>query len=270
MSGFDIGGGKAMRLILVGWGAIAQRIAQDLPQGVDLVAVGLRPQSLADLPPRVTRIDGPEALAALSPDLVIETAGRAAVAPWGLAALSAGADFVPISTSALVDGVLLGQLTDAARAAGRQVVIAPGALGGMDALSAAALLPLALVRHEIVKPPAAWRGTAAETLVDLDALAAPTTFWQGSASDAATRFPQNANVAAITALAGLGLQATQIALIADPTASRNAHRVHAEGDFGSLRIELSNRPMARNPKTSELTALSLLRLLRNRVNPLVI
>lgn len=259
-----------MRLILVGWGAIAQRIAQDLPQGVDLIAVGLRPQSQADLPAGILRLNAPEAMSDLDPDLVIETAGRAAVEPWGLAALTAGADFVPISTSALVDAALLQRLTDAARVAGRQVVIAAGALGGMDALSAAALLPLAKVRHEIVKPPAAWRGTEAERLTDLAALTGPTTFWQGTAAEAAARFPQNANVAAISALAGLGMQATELALIADPNAAHNAHHLYAEGDFGSLRIELSNRPMAQNPKTSELTALSLLRLLRNRVNPLVI
>jgi aspartate dehydrogenase len=164
----------------------------------------------------------------------------------------------------------LAALVDAARGAGRQVLIPPGAIGGIDALAAAARLPLAQVRHEIVKPPAAWRGTEAEALCDLAGLAAPVTFWQGPAAEAATRFPQNANVAAITALAGLGMQATQVALVADPGALRNAHRVMATGDFGSLTVVLENRPMASNPKTSELTALSLLRLVANRINPLVI
>ena len=61
-----------------------------------------------------------------------------------------------------------------------------------------------------------------------------------------------------------------VALVADPGAARNAHRVTASGDFGRMAIQLENRPMASNPKTSELTALSLVRLLANRVNPMVI
>lgn len=259
-----------LRLILVGWGAIAQRVAGLLPEGAALVGVGLRPGSVAALPDGVARIAAPEGVAALAPDLVIEAAGRAAVAPWGLASLNAGADFAPASTSALTDTAVLDGLVAAARGAGRQMLIPPGALGGIDALAAAARLPLARVRHEIIKPPAAWKGTEAEALCDLGALTAPVTFWQGAAADAARRFPQNANVAAITALAGLGMAATEVALVADPAAARNAHRISAEGDFGTLSVVLENRPMATNPKTSELTALSLVRLIANRINPVVI
>ena len=259
-----------MQLVLVGWGAIAQRVAGMLPDGVVLAGVGLRPGSGAVLPDGVARIAGPEGLAAVAPGLVIEAAGRAAVGPWGMAALAAGADYAPVSTSALTDAGLLAALVGAAREAGRQVLIPPGALGGIDALAAAARLPMASVRHEIVKPPGAWKGTEAEVLCDLGALAGPVVFWQGPAAEAAARFPQNANVAAISALAGIGMERTEVALVADPWAVRNAHRVTAEGDFGTLRVSLENRPMASNPKTSELTALSLVRLIANRVNPLVI
>ena len=259
-----------MRLVLVGWGAIAQRVAGMLPDGVVLAGVGLRPGSGAVLPDGVARIEGPDGLAAVAAALVIEAAGRAAVGPWGMAALAAGADYAPVSTSALTDAGLLDALVASAQAAGRQVLIPPGALGGIDALAAAARLPMASVRHEIVKPPAAWKGTEAEVLCDLGALTGPVVFWQGPAAQAAARFPQNANVAAISALAGIGMERTQVALVADPGAARNAHRVTAEGDFGTLRVALENRPMASNPKTSELTALSLVRLIANRVSPLVI
>jgi aspartate dehydrogenase len=259
-----------MRLVLVGWGAIAQRVAGMLPDGVVLAGVGVRPGSGAVLPDGVARIEGPEGLALVVPALVIEAAGRAAVGPWGMAALAAGADYAPVSTSALTDAGLLAALVEAARAAGRQVLIPPGALGGIDALAAAARLPMASVRHEIIKPPAAWKGTEAEALCDLGTLRGPVVFWQGPAVQAAARFPQNANVAAISALAGIGMDRTQVALVADPGAARNAHRVTAEGDFGTLRVSLENRPMASNPKTSELTALSLVRLIANRVRPLVI
>lgn len=259
-----------LRLVLVGWGAIAQRVAALLPEGVVLAGVGLRPGSTADLPDGVVRLDSPEGLAGLAADLVIEAAGRAAVAPWGCAALAAGADFAPASTSALTDAALLDRLVATARQSSRQLVIPPGALGGIDALAAARVLPLSEVRHEIIKPPAAWAGTEAETLCDLRKLTDAVAFFEGSADQAAARFPQNANVAAITALAGLGMARTVVALVADPGAARNAHHVTATGDFGRMTIRLENRPMTTNPKTSELTALSLVRLVANRVNPMVI
>lgn len=259
-----------MRLVLVGWGAIGAEVARllaDRKAPVDLVGVGLR-NADRDLPCPV--ITAPADLAALRPDLVVEAAGRAAVMPWGEAALAAGADFAPASTSAFADDTALDRLLALARAHGRQVLIPPGALGGMDALAAAARLPLASVIHEVTKPARAWAGTEAETLCDLADLTAPQVFFQGPAREAARRFPQNANVALTTALAGMGPDATTIRLIADPTATANRHRVIATGDFGRMEITLDNAPLASNPKSSALTALSLVRLIENRANPLVI
>ena len=50
--------------------------------------------------------------------------------------MRAGADFAPASTSAFAEEGNLEQLLIMARAAGKQILIPPGALGGMDALSA--------------------------------------------------------------------------------------------------------------------------------------
>lgn len=263
-----------MRLVLVGWGAIGAEVARLLAARnapVDLVGVAVRTASdLADLPATAALITDPAQLAALKPDLVVEAAGRAAVMPWGEAALSAGADFAPASTSAFADEGNLDRLLSLAQTAGRQILIPPGALGGIDALAAASRMPLASVIHSITKPALAWRGTAAETLCDLGSLSAPTAFFEGPARQAAHDFPQNANVALITALAGIGPDKTLIRLIADPTASANRHHILAQGDFGRMEITLDNLPLQSNPKSSALTALSLVRLIENRANPLVI
>lgn len=259
-----------MRLVLIGWGAIGTEVARLLAARaapVDLVAVAVRDVG-RQLPHAV--ITSPAELASLRPDLVVEVAGRAAVMPWGEAALAAGADFAPASTSAFADAGTLDQLRAIARAHRRQILIPPGALGGIDALSAAARLPLAQVTHEVTKPALAWRGTKAETLCDLGGLTAPHCFFEGSARQAAQQFPQNANVAMITALAGLGPDATTLRLIADPAATANRHRVLATGDFGRMEITLDNLALAHNPKSSALTALSLVRLIENRANPVVI
>lgn len=269
MSGFDL------PIALIGWGAIGSRVADLLAERrapVRLMAVGLRHGSSprSPLPPGVEQVSDPASLIALRPALVIEVAGRAAVAPWALPVLEAGIDVAVSSTSALVDPALLDRLTGAARAARAQLIVPPGALGGIDALAAAARLPLDRVRHEVVKPPRAWKGTSAESLLDLDALTEATTFFEGPAGQAATDFPQNANVAAISALAGIGLDRTTVALIADPGAAVNRHRITAEGAFGRMEAVFDNRPLATNPKSSEMTALSLVRLIENRASPLVI
>jgi hypothetical protein len=57
------------------------------------------------------------------------------------------------------------------------------------------------VEHQIVKPPVAWRGSLAETLCDLDSLTEPKAFFSRSASETASQFSKNANVAMTTALA---------------------------------------------------------------------
>ena len=192
------------------------------------------------------------------------------LADWGHAALAAGHDFAVSSTSAFVDEALFADLLALAKANRAHLIIPPGALGGMDALSAASRLPLRSVRHEIIKPPAAWKGTGAAALCDLDALTTAHIFFEGTAREAADEYPKNANVAVISALAGIGLDRTTVALVADPGADMNSHSVTAEGDFGRMEIRLDNRPLATNPKSSEMTALSLVRLIETRAGGLVI
>ena len=244
--------GYRLRVVLVGWGAIATRVADLLAQrgsAVEIAAVAVRDASVPrkGLPEGARLIAAPEDLADLKADLLVEAAGRAAVPPWAAAGLRFGWDVALSSTSALTDAAVLAQLT-----------------------ALAAQLGLTEVRHEIVKPALAWRGTAAETLCDLAALTAPFTFFEGTARAAADAYPHNANSAVISALAGLGLDHTTLALTADPDARLNAHRIHAVGDFGTLTMVLENRPLATNPKSSEMTALSLLRLIENRTSQVVI
>lgn len=274
MSASEWTGGRRLRLAFIGWGAIATRVAALLAERcapVEIVAVAVRDASRArpDLPVGARLISEPNGLAGLGLDMVIEAAGRPSVPAWGEAALRHARRFAVSSTSAFCDEPLLTRLVAIARENGSQIVIPPGALGGMDALAAASAVRIDEVVHSIVKPPRAWRGTAAETLLDLDALTEAKTFFSGTAREAADAFPRNANVAVISALAGIGLDRTRVELVADPAESRNSHRLSASGAFGRMTMLFENEPLEANPKSSELTALNLVRLVENQLAPLV-
>ncbi|QOF72117.1 aspartate dehydrogenase [Aminobacter sp. SR38] len=266
---------RRLRLCFVGWGAIASRVGELLaerqPAGVEIVAVAVRDPELErpGLPASARLITGPHELAGLDIDMVIEVAGRPAVAIWGEAALRHASSFVVSSASAFTDDALLGLLLAVAEKTGSRIVVPSGALGDLGALAAASALPLDEVRHTIVKPPLAWKGTRAAEMIDLDRLARRTEFFAGTARQAAEAFPQNANVAVISALSGIGLDRTRLVLVADPSAARNIHEISAAGAFGTLDLRLENEPLRTNPKSSEMTALSLVRLIENAVAPLV-
>lgn len=265
---------KPLRLALIGWGAINRRVAELLAErsngDITIVAIAVRnPDAAGGIPAGTKLITTPDELTGLDLDLIVEAAGREAVGIWGEAALAHAPAFAIASTSAFCDDALLDRLIASADRQGSQLLIPPGALAGIDGIAAAALLPLDEVVHRIVKPPAAWRGTSAESLTALDTLTEPMTFFSGTAREAASRFPQNANVAVISALAGIGLDRTRVELVADPAASGNGHQLSARGAFGKLDIAIENRPLASNPKSSEMTALGLVRLIENRVRTLV-
>jgi aspartate dehydrogenase len=214
--------------------------------------------------PQAQILSVPAELASVDADLVVEAAKREAVLPWGEVALRTAGAFVVSSSSAFTDDTVLDRLKSDAARHGSQLIISPGAVAGIEAIAAAARLGLDLLVHTIVKPPASWRGTPAETLVSLDTLREPVTFFTGSARDAAARFPANANVTVVTALSGArGLDATRVELVADPGSAANRHIIRAAGAFGRLSVEIENRPLAANPRSSELAALALVRLIED-------
>ncbi|HEY6643927.1 aspartate dehydrogenase [Povalibacter sp.] len=265
---------KPLRIALIGWGAINRRVAELLSlrssDAVSIVAIGKRDTaSVASAPANARIVTTPEELAAFDLDLVVEAASREAVDIWGESALRTASALVVTSTSAFCDTSLLDRLVRVAEAHGSQLIVPPGALAGIDALSAASALPLDSVVHRIVKPPAAWRGTAAESLIALDRLTHAVTFYSGTAREAATLFPKNANVTVIAALAGIGLDRTRVELAADPDVRDNVHMLSVAGAFGRLEIRIENRPLAANPKSSEMAALSLVRIVENRAKALV-
>jgi len=262
-----------MKLALVGCGAIGGAVLELLraDTAIEVVAIVVREGSAA----ASTRAQGLAPGAAIvhgvpwsDVDLVVEAAGHAAIEQHVLPALARGVDGIVTSVGALsIEGVPE-RLEAAARDGGSKVQLIAGAIGAIDALSAARIGGLDHVRYTGRKPPAAWAGTPAEAHVDLQTLTSEVVIFEGTAREAARLYPRNANVAATVSFAGLGLDRTQVRLIADPAVTQNVHLLEARGAFGEIELRMRNEPLASNPKTSALTVFSLVRAIRERVGPI--
>lgn len=204
------------------------------------------------------------------PDFVVEAAGQDAVRLYGAKILEAGIDFGITSVGALTDDCLHASLLQAARSSGAQLHILPGAVGGVDILSAARASGIDEVIYTSYKPPSAWKQTDAETVVDLDRLTEPFTFFIGSARLASSSYPKNANVAATIALAGIGLDKTIVRLIADPTIDKNIHELRFTSACANASIRIEGNPSPDNPKTSQTAGYSLVRFVLNHINQEVV
>lgn len=263
-----------MHLGLVGYGNIGAALLDLLEGGgVERVTLLVRPERNAELGAGLAGVEivtEAREMIARRPDLLVECAGHGAVREAVVPALQAGIDVVVVSVGALSDPALEAALRAGARAGGARMILPAGAVGGIDLLAAMAPAGDLRVRYTGTKPPRAWRGTPAEAALDLDALAAPAAFFSGSAREVARAYPKNANVAATLALAGAGLDATEVTLVADPDATGNRHAYSVSSPLGEFEVRIDNRASGGNAKTSAATIYSVLREIRNRMGPVVI
>lgn len=257
---------RPQELTLIGFGAIGRAVYQRMQAhaGVRITHIVVSVAKVAALQAELgSGVTVTHQVPPATP-LVLECAGHTALTDHVLPALRCGIECAVLSMGALSAPGLPEQLQAAAEQGGTQLHLLAGAIGGIDALAAARQAGLDSVTYIGRKPPAGWRGSPAEQLVNLDTLTEPTVILQASAREAARLYPKNANVAATLSLAGLGLDRTQVRLIADPTVSENIHEIEAQGAFGEMQVRMRGKPLPDNPKTSALTVLSALRFLHNR------
>ena len=258
-----------LRIGLIGYGTIGQAVLRILAGSgrsdeFEVIGVLVRPgYGAKTVSHRVPVFENLADLLACRPDIVAETAAQNAVVQYGEAVLAAGCDLLIASSGALSDSAFLQRISQQASQHDCRVLLPSGAIGGIDAIAAMRLAGLTQVTYRSRKPPAAWRGSAAEGLVNLEYLTGAETFFRGTARDAAREYPKNANVAATVALAGLGMDETKVELIADPNISCNVHEVEADGASGRVSFRLEGAPFPDNPRSSMLTAYSVARTLLN-------
>ena len=257
-----------MHLGLIGYGNIADGLIALLDKtSVAKVSVlvrnpskmpGHQPSSATEKGPTIRFVSDVTDLIAAGPDLVIECAGHSAVETHVPALLRAGVDVVIASVGALADADLNTEIELAAEHGHSRFILPSGAIGGLDLLRAVALAGDVDITYRGTKPPAAWKGSAAEDVIGLDELENAQVFFKGSGRKAALAFPKNANVVAALALAGGGFDRIKVELVADPDAVGNQHSYEVRSDICRYSVTIDAVGSAGNARTSVTTVMSLL------------
>lgn len=190
-------------------------------------------------------------------DIVVEAANIEAVQTL-IPSILVKKDVVMISIGALADEKFLQEVYERATIYNQSIYLPSGAIGGLDLLqSAQALGEVTDVVLTTKKP--------ATSLLD-EEVHEETVVFDGVAKDAIEKFPKNINVSIILSLAGVGINNTKVKIIADPFIQKNKHTVQIKGAFGSATYTITNNPMAENPNSSYLAALSILSTLKKLSN----
>lgn len=200
--------------------------------------------------------------------LVIEAAS--AKCSWGIAqqALIAKKNVMIMSV-----GGLVGNFNSLHRLAVRnncKVYIPSGAISGVDALKAARVGLIKKVTLTTTKNPLSFKGVkyVQDKGIKLDLIKKDVVLFSGKAKDAVKFFPQNINVAAVLSLAGIGVDKTQVRIIASPKVTKNIHEVRVESVAGNVYTRTENILHPDNPKTSYLAVLSAVATLKNILEPI--
>jgi aspartate dehydrogenase len=259
------------RIGLIGFGTIARDICARLGGESFAFAALLRPgsPSRASMPAGVALLASVEELLAWRPALVVEAARHAAVSELLPTVLAAGIPALPASTGALADDDLLARLAEAAERGGTRLIVPSGAVGGLDYLAALREMPDARIRYVSRKPPAAWGPELAAAGLTARAALAEIVLYEGTAREAARLFPKNLNVGLTIALA-VGHDRLSVRIVSDPQAAGNTHEIEATSALGTARMSFVNLPSPTNPKTSALTAASLVAAIRRQFDRIAV
>lgn len=261
------------RVCIAGLGAIGRVVAIELDKGgipgLKLGAVSARDKEKArdfvrELKQPVPVVD----LGELSDhgDIVVECAPAALLSQIAEPVLARQKKLIVLSVGALLSNPHLRQ---AALDGGGAILVPTGALLGLDAVLAAAEGKIHSVRMITRKPPKGLLGAPflTENNISVDNLKEPLKIFSGTARDAVKGFPANLNVAVALSLAGVGPDLTTLEIWADPTVTRNTHRIEVDSDSARLTMTIENIP-SDNPKTGVITARSVIALLRKMSAPL--
>ncbi len=189
----------------------------------------------------VTVVASLDEMLRLKPKVIVEAASQQAAREYVNRILAEGIDLIVMST-----GALLGLNVQSSR-----LHVPSGAIGGLDALSSAALAGIDEVVLVSRKNPRAFDMNNKE----------PKVVYEGSAEEAARLYPREMNVAATLALTVKPAK-VKVQVVSDPAVQRNTHEFKVKWRFGEMFLRFANDPHPENPRTSALAAWSAIRLLQ--------
>lgn len=204
-----------MRVGIIGCGFIGAAIADRIASSGDALELAFVYNRSADRLAgfdKSLRLNDLDAFASLSPNLIVEASHPVITREHGAAFLS-HCDYMPVSTTALLDDALHERLADSATQNGTRLLLPAGALIG---------------GHELVKRQTPWKQVKITFRknprnIDFDSTAPwvangdqPVTIFDGSVRAVAARFPRNVNTMVTCALLSTGLDDCRGVLIADP------------------------------------------------------
>ncbi|MFK7963958.1 MAG: aspartate dehydrogenase [Burkholderiaceae bacterium] len=261
-----------MKVGIFGLGSVGRDVAKALVGGIDgltLAAAAAKNEARASDYLRSLGVDVPvvdAARMAAMCDIVLECAPAAVFEEVARAAVGQGRVFMPLSVGGLLR---FPDLVQAAQVSGGRIVVPTGALLGLDAVRAAAEGKIDTVRVVTRKPPKGLMGAPylAEHGIELEGLTEPLQIFKGFARAGVAGFPANVNVVAALSLAGIGPDRTELEIWADPTVTRNTHRIELESDSARMTMSIENVP-SENAATGRITALSAIACLRGLISPL--
>lgn len=267
-----------MKVGLIGCGFIGESIAkainEELENRIELAVIydeipekAVSLSKKLSVKPRIAE-DLEEVISDPSLQLIIEAASQSAARTIAPKAVASGKHVMVMSVGALADDKFQEEIKKMASEMHVKVYIPSGAIGGLDWIKAASTAGLNNVTITSRKPPKALEGApyVVKNKIDLTEIKCPTQIYEGPASDAASSFPANVNVAVALSLAGVGNYRTRVKVIADPTVRQNIHEISAEGAAGKITVRVENTPAPDNPRTSWIAALSAIQKLREIIS----
>ena len=235
---------------MIGCGAIGTVIAKAVDKkGVDCDEVvlyditGDRAEKLGkSLSIKTVTVKNVDEMIRLNPKVIIETASQQALKEYVNKILDRNIHLIVLSVGALLD----------LDVKSNKIHIPSGAIGGLDAISAAALAGINEALLTTRKNPRSLGRSDKEE----------TTVYEGFAEEAVKIFPQNINVAATLALAVRPAK-LKVRIVSDPKVTRNIHEIKIKWKYGKMLFKFMNERHPENPKTSALAAWSAINLLKN-------
>ena len=260
---------KILKVGILGCGAIGSRIAEslknDLKSQYELVGLfdihedkAKRLEEHLSLK-RVVKKSYKDLLK--SSDLIVEAVSAKNTPEIIREALRARKHVLVMSVGQLLNAPEIFQLAEKNEC---YLLVPSGAVAGLDAIKATALVGVYKIILTTRKPVAAFEGNAylKEKKISLAGIRKETLIFEGDVDSAVKYFPQSINVAATIALAVKGREIISVRILTSPKYQSNSHEIEITGAAGTITTMTENVPCPDNPKTSYLAVLSAIKILK--------